>query len=69
MPSGQVAPKFCLHWAILSFLFNESDLVGRRLVRSLGQWTSENEKLHAQKENLQLMDNWLALFSSPTAEM
>ena len=52
-----------LPWASLSLLFQ--GFSWQMACRSLANWASEKEKLLAQKENLLVPDDWMALFSSP----
>ena len=63
LPTKQAALKFYLPWASVSLLFY--NLVGRRLAWALTHWASENEKLLAPQENLLVLDDQTALFSSP----
>ena len=49
LPFGQVILKFFLPCESLSLLLNA--LGGRQLVWSIAHWTSENEKLLAQKDD------------------
>ena len=68
LPFGQVALKFCLPWASFGLLFLQFTVVGRWLAWALAHWASENEKWLAQQENLLVLDNRTALFSSPVKE-
>jgi len=54
--------KFACPWQVLLCPFN--DLVGGWLAWSFAHWARENVKLLAQKENLLVQGNGMALFSS-----
>jgi len=41
------------------------NLVGRQHTKALAHWSKENENVSALQENLLVLDDWMALFSSP----